>query len=81
MIGLLAAMPLLGLALIWRHAEPRRRRVVLLQILGASAASTAILMLGSGLAGSDSAPAAMFVPVAIAAAVMAVAANRTVNQE
>ncbi|WP_413451375.1 hypothetical protein AA0Y32_16525 [Georgenia phoenicis] len=81
LIGIVAALPLLGLALVWnRDARPRRRGSVLLQLLGACIASVAVLMLGATVADAGDAPAAMFVPLGVAAVVVGLAARRTVDQ-
>lgn len=80
LVGILAALPLVGLALVWhRDTRPRRRGDVLLQLVGACVASVAVLMVGSALASLDSAPAAMFVPLGVTAVVVGLAARRAVD--
>lgn len=78
-VGLLAAVPLLGLPLLWR-GRPRARGRALLDVLAAVAASVLVLMVAGAVLDAEAVSAAMFLPVVISGSVVAVTANRMVNQ-
>lgn len=78
-VGLLAAVPLLGLPLLWR-ARPRARRRALLDVLAAVVASVLILMVAGAVLDAEAVATALFRPVVISGSVVAVTANRMVNQ-
>ena len=65
--------------LLWR-GRPRARGRALLDVLAAVASSVLILMVAGAVVDAETVPAALFLPVVISGSVVAVTANRMVNQ-
>lgn len=78
-VGLLAAVPLLGLLLLWRR-RPRARGRALIDVVAAVPASVLILMIAGAVLDPEAVSAATFLPVIISGSVVAVSANRMVNR-
>lgn len=79
LIGLMAALPILSLLMLWRRRPPTRSHA-LLHASVAVALAVLILMIAGTVFNPSPESLGLFLPVAISSLTVGLAANRTVNR-